>query len=48
MLGGKSKMHQSFKKIKYLSHTHVKLTCGLIVLTAEYKSKEAQISSSQY
>lgn len=30
---GKSKIHQSFEKNEYSSHTHVKLTCGLIVLT---------------
>lgn len=46
MLGEKSKTHQSFEKIKYSSHTYVKLICGLIVLTAEYKKGSTNFSKS--
>lgn len=31
--GGKVKIHHSFEKIKYSSHTPAKLMCGLVVLT---------------
>lgn len=31
--GGEVKIHHSFQKIKYSSHTPAKLTCGLVVLT---------------
>lgn len=32
-VGGKVKYISHLKKIEYSSHTHVKLTCGLIILT---------------